>query len=206
MARRLVSRTVLAELAGVSRSAVTKALKVALKEGVVGDRVDAAHPVIVEWLVRHGAQPPEPLPPPPRVEQRPAERRDPVGPEITEELADLTIRRIVELHGTNRAFKDWLDAMNRIENMRKTRLDNDESEGRLVDRDLVKQSVFGAIDSAHIRLLQDTPKTAIARIYAAAKAGQPPEDAEKILRDLISAQLKPLKAKASAYLRRKPAQ
>ena len=91
--------------------------------------------------------------------------------------------------------------MNRIENMRKTRLDNDESEGRLIDRELVKGAVFGAIESAYRRLLQDTPKTAVARIYASAKAGQPPEDAEKILRELITAQLKPLNAKAARSLR-----
>ena len=202
MARRLVTRTVLAELAGVSRASVTQALKRALKDGVVGDRVDANNPVIVAWLVKHGAQPPEPLPDVPSTNHAAREPDgNPVGQEITEELQDLTIRRIIELHGSVRSFRDWLDAMNRIENMRKTRLDNDESEGRLIDRELVKAAVFGAIESAHRRLLQDTPKTAVARIYAAAKAGQPPEDAEKILRELITAQLKPLKSKAARSLR-----
>jgi len=49
---RLVARSALAQLAGVSRPAVTKACRGRLKPACVGNRVDLDHPATVAYLAR----------------------------------------------------------------------------------------------------------------------------------------------------------
>jgi hypothetical protein len=55
---RRISRSQLAELAGVSRPAITKACDTGkLKAACSGDGVDADHPAVVAFLKRHGKEP-----------------------------------------------------------------------------------------------------------------------------------------------------
>lgn len=123
-----------------------------------------------------------------------------LGPEVSkEDLLRLTraLRPIVNRHGTRRAFKDWLGALKDLEDIRKRRLDNEETEGRLISRELVKTHVFGAIEGSHRRLLGDAPKTIARTMYGMAKSGEPLEAAEERVRELISTVLKPVKATAN---------
>jgi hypothetical protein len=116
-----------------------------------------------------------------------------------EDLLRLTraLRPIVNRHGTRRAFKDWLGALKDLEDIRKRRLDNEETEGRLISRELVKTHIFGAIEGSHRRLLGDAPKTIARTLYGMAKSGEPLEAAEERVRELISTVLKPVKATAA---------
>jgi hypothetical protein len=103
---------------------------------------------------------------------------------------------IIARFGTRRAFKDWLEALKSIEEIRKRRLDNEETEGRLISRELVKTHVFGAIEGSHRRLLGDMPKTVVRVVYAMAKSDEPIEVAEKRTRDIVTTVLKPVMATA----------
>lgn len=103
---------------------------------------------------------------------------------------------LIARFGTGRMFRDWLDALKGIEDIRKKRLDNEETEGRLISRELVKTHVFGAIEGSHRRLLGDLPKTAVRLVYAMANAKEPIEAAEQRLRDIITTVLRPVKATA----------
>lgn len=74
--------------------------------------------------------------------------------------------------------------------VRRLNLQNLETEGRLISRDLVRTHVFGAIDAGNRRLLGDASKTIARRVYGLARSGAPIEEAERTVRELISSQLR----------------
>ncbi len=210
--RRLVSQKDLAELAGVTKMAISKALRAKLAPAAHGDRIDLDHPVVVAYLRRKRTQRErvlaKPLPPP---DERPGPRGDehiePYDPSgesgeaeaIPEDDLRL-LREMADKHGGLRAFRDWLEALKRIEDIRKLRLDNDENEGRLIERELVEKYVFGAIEASHLRLLRDLPKSAALRVLASFKAGGTAEDGERMIRDLVATQLKPVRGSVDRAL------
>lgn len=218
--RRLYTRADFARLAGVSGAAVTKACKGQLAPASVAKRIDVDHPAAVAYLEGHGVSPPVAIharPEPFAAESPLRDRGDlrdarpsrgapdqPLDassePDI-ESLADLTLRELIERYGTETQFKDWLDALKKIEDIREKRLKNEETEGRLIERELVKTHVFGAIEASNRRLLGDAPKTIARRVYAQAKSGTTLEEAESTVREIISSQLRPVKATAARVLR-----
>jgi hypothetical protein len=119
-----------------------------------------------------------------------------------EDLARIVraLRPIVNRFGTRRGLKDWLDALNKLEEIRKKRLDNEETEGRLISRELVKTHVFGAIEGSNRRLLGDFPKTITRLLYASANAKESIEVAEEKVRSAVTQILKPVKATATRVI------
>lgn len=210
----LMSRADLAKRAGVSRAAVTKACKGAgaLVDACVDDRVDVRHPAAKAYLEKHGAKAPV-RPKDPQVEAQKRVAREPdaaldsADPMDADELdraepyASMTLTDLIDRFGSRRAFKDYLEALKKIEDIRKTRLDNDETEGELISRELVRVKVFGALEAGNRRLLMDLPKTAARMVYASVKSGASVEEVERTLRGLVSAQLKPIKTRAARELR-----
>lgn len=220
-----VSRAELARRAGVSRSAITKACKKRLADAVLpSGMVDVAHPTVVEWARARGLHPDQlrdpgsvvvgPWPVEPstdteaeqddeeileadRATLRAARSTDPAD----DLLLDMTFREISDEHGSQDGFGFWLDARKKWAEIRKLELANADKAGRLIARDFVKTHVFGAIEGANRRLLSDSPKTIARRIYALARAEAPIEEAEKVVRELISSQLRPVAATAARVLR-----
>lgn len=117
---------------------------------------------------------------------------------------DLTFRELTERWGTFRVFSDLLDALKTIEDIRKTHLHNEETEGSLISRDLVRTSIFGGIESAFKRLLTDAPRTIAGRVLAMGKSGASVEEAERVVREIIGGHLKVVKATAVRVLRGGP--
>ena len=229
---RLVTRSELARVAGVSPAAITKACKGGLLAACVGKRVDLDHPSVVEYLEKKGVTPtlapnagakssptrprrrpakvesggPSREPPkarprraassPPTVDAEAADAAEPI-----ESFVDMTLRELTDRFGTETAFKDWLDARKKIADTREKELRNEETDGRLIERELVKTHVFGAIEAGNRRLLGDSPKTIARRLYALAKAGAAVEEAEKVVREIISSQLRPVAEDAARVLR-----
>lgn len=118
-----------------------------------------------------------------------------------ERYADLTIREIADRWGTFHGFAAFLDAKKTIAETKKLELANAEKRGEVISRDMVRQHVFGNIEAVNKRLLGDAPRTIARRLYAMAKSGAPSEEAERTVRELISSQLKPVKATAARVLR-----
>lgn len=197
---KMMSRSAFARLAGVTPAAITIACRTELEPACDGDRVDADHPIAIAYLERRNTRV-NPGPPP---KAKSAPRDDDAPTETTEDIeryAALTLRELVEKFGTERKFRDWLAALKTIEDIRRTRLDNDETERRLISRELVKTHIFAAIDGSFRRLLSDAPKTIARRVFALAKSGGTVEEAERTIREIMSSQLSHLKAKASRVLR-----
>ncbi|HET9954162.1 MAG TPA: hypothetical protein VFQ61_06650 [Polyangiaceae bacterium] len=117
------------------------------------------------------------------------------------EIADMTLRQIGAAFGTVTGFRDWLEARRKLEELREKELRNAEADGKLISIKLVRTHVFGAIESGNRRLLTDSPKTITRRLYAAARSDVPMEEAEQMVREIISSQLKPVKETAVRVLR-----
>jgi hypothetical protein len=214
---RLVSRGELARLAGVTPAAITKAAKKHFPDACVGVRVDLDAQTVVDWLAGKGVAP---TPPPildttspfaPTV-RRPAnaehhapEHRESPIEEVTwddiERYAHKSLDWLVAKFGTATVFTDWLDARKRISDIREKDLKNDAMSGRLIQRELVQTHVFSAIEEANRRLLRDASTTITRRLYAAASSGTDLEEAEKMVREIISTQLRPVRDTAARVLR-----
>lgn len=222
---RLISRAELARLAKVSGAAVTKACRKQLVDAVVGDRIHVDAPSVVAYLRGKGAKPPADLaktekakPPkasaptptkpvkavPERKSKPTAPRPKAAPPDETDDLAkyaDMTLRQLVQQFGTDRLFKDWLDARIKIETAREKRLANDEADGRLISKDGVRAHIFAVIDACFRRLLQDAPRTLAAKLLSRAKAGGTLEELETAIRGEISSQLNAMKESVVRSLR-----
>lgn len=223
---RFVSRAELARLAGVSAAAITKACKGQLAMACEGKRIDLDHEATRRYLdakvgsVQSGAmeasssaeRPRRSRPRAPEPEQEPAVDEEPdaarfatalehLDPSDIDGMEDLTLREITARFGTVLAFKDWLDARKKLVDIREKDLRNAETQGVLISRDLVEHHVFGAIENANRQLLADSPKTITRRLFAMARSGAPLEEAERVVRDIISSQLRPVKATAARVLR-----
>ena len=183
---RLIGRSKLARIAGVSPAAVTKACKTQLADACHGKRLDLDHPSVRQYLEKHGV---------PLTVLRPEGAPD-VG-----QLVSWTLGDIVDRFGTLQGFVDYVDVRKKIGETRKIELANDEKHRTLISRELVRTHVFGFIDATNRRLLNDTPRAIAMRLYAMAKAGAPKEDVEGLVRDQISSQLRALRDHASKILR-----
>ena len=213
----LLSRVEFARRFGVTPAAVTRGLQPGgpLAEAAVGRRIDAAHPIVVEWSKKRRpgrvpksrsagksaeatdhAQPQPPKIHVPQVGTTP----DPVNAEELEELHAM-LSPLVARFGTATAFKDYLSALKTIVDIREKDLKNDEARSKVISRELVATHVFGHLEAAQKRLLTESVKTIARRVFADAKAGRTIADAERTVHDIISTQLKGLKGRAVKALR-----
>jgi hypothetical protein len=220
-----VSRADFARIAGVSDVAVSKWAKGAGSAACIGKRIDRDHPVARAYLLSKGVKvarpsafnppmlatpPPEPKIAPARpVAERgtrarapePAPKIEPIDLEKSfDELADLTLRDFVSRYGSSQGAKDWLDALKKIVDIHEKDLKNAETEGRLIERDLVRVHVFGAIEASHRRLLADASKTIVVSLYPMARRGDSIDDGEKVVKDIIGKILEQVKSTADRVI------
>ena len=76
-----------------------------------------------------------------------------------------------------------------------------ERAGKLIPRGLVASHIFGPIEDAFVRMLQDAPRTIAARASSAVKGGESLEDIEKIVRGILSQQVRGVKSRSQKALR-----
>jgi hypothetical protein len=147
---------------------------------------------------RKGKPPTSAAPTPPR-----PPKESPPPPNTVQELDDFgsLLKPLVKRFGTSRSFRDYLSSLKEIESIREKVLGNDETEGRLISRELVKTHILGAIDAANRRLLSDAPKTIARLVFALAKSGGSVEQAEQVAREQISSHLKPVATTAARLVR-----
>lgn len=196
---RPTSKSAFARDVGRAKSTISEHLKGPLKPALMrSGRVDAAHPVAVAYARSCGVEPPGLAPRPPAATEYAA-------PPDVDELLELSYRQITDRYGSNVGFADFVAVRKTIADTRRLELANDETNGRLIERELVRHHVFGAIESSNRRLLGDTPRTIVGRVYALAKSGAPHEEAERVVRELISSQLRMVKVTAARVLRGEPA-
>lgn len=214
---RLLTRAEYSRHACVTDSTISKRCKGVLAAACVGDRIDVDHPASVAYLKTLGKRPPKQprVPEPGAVRSEPPPALQPDRPrsaaqarrqlpqddeEDLETLAEL-LQPIVERFGTSTRCKDYLNSLKTLEEVRGKRLDNEATEGSLISRELVSSHIFSALENLNKRLLSDVVTTISQRLYGMAHGGAPLEEAKLVVRDIISAQLKPVKTTAARVLR-----
>ena len=214
----IVTQLAFARSCGVTKAAVSKWAQGAGKAALVGSRVDVDHPESKKYAKRHArgdqsgkkqgsATAPAPTSTPRKrakaagAPPRPQDVPLNVSLETIESYAHLSLDELIRIFSGAVAFKDWLDSRKKISDIREKDLKNAETEGRLISRELVRIHVFGAIEASNHRLLGDSPKTIARRLYGMARSGASIEEAEAVVREIVSAQLRAVKSAAAHTLR-----
>lgn len=123
-------------------------------------------------------------------------------PEHITTVLDWKVRDVVEQFGTAPLFLDWLKAAKVIEEVAERRIKVAVARGDLIDRDTVRVHVMPAIDDAMQRLLTDSPRTIAARVTELVEAGAEVSEVERVIRDLISTQIRAMKSRAKRGIER----
>ena len=205
MLPRLVSFTDFASATGVTRTAIAKACRGRLGKACVDDRINYDHPAALAYLEKKGLDesafaPIDPIDAEDIADLDP----DPVTADVRDitQYMDMTLRDLLSKFGTVRAFKDWLEASLKIENVKAKQLDTEERQRKLMRRDYVQTFVIGAIDATFRRLLSDAPRTIASRIASAVKSGSTLEENTVVVREIIESQLAPMKAQVAKAIRK----
>ena len=228
--RNLIKQAELAEMAGVSRAAVNKALVNRLAPAAVGPYVDLDNVLVQEFLQKHAERkrkrlalvhsvPETQTPETPK--QVPAQGRA-KGPEARERnkeiedgvyneydkldadivrMADRSLRELVELFGTSSSFETWLKSLESIEKVSKLRIANEQKLGTLVNLSLVRRAFWEPIENVHLQLLTDGIQTMSIQGHAKMKAGCTVEQLENFLRKHVSKFLARAKSKVKRALK-----
>lgn len=113
-----------------------------------------------------------------------------------EGLPGMTLQELIERYGTEAKFRDFLDARKRIGEIIEKDLKNEETQGRLIEREFVRTHVLSLIDSAFTRLLRDTATNIARTLQTMVRLGESNEVIEKRVCELIGEQINDLKADA----------
>jgi hypothetical protein len=222
MARRTVSKSELARIAGVAKPSISLACRASFPRALIGDRIDVDHADVQKYLTgKPGAltrlaeffalgptQPTasRPAPPPTHspAERAAARRYAPPAPGQqldVEAMLDLTLREIIALYGSVPAAGQILDLVRKGVDIREREIKIAVQLKKLVSRELVRTSVFAHLEGAYRRLFTETAVTIARRVHALGRSGQPVEDAEQLARDLLRQTIQPAKTAIVRALR-----
>lgn len=164
-----MTKAAYARRVGVTQQAVGQAGRAPhgrLYPAMRGNRIDPDDPAAVEFERSHkGTAAPSKNHEP---RERPPREPDDVATEDIEELKATKLR----------------------EEIIEKRLKNREMDGSLVSRDFIEKFIFAALDELHRRLLTDASRTIARSVHAAAKAGEPLEESERLTGEIIGKNLK----------------
>jgi hypothetical protein len=193
----------LARAAGITSQAIDRALKRPLSAARVGRRVDLDHPAVLAWLRERGLAVEDVE----LVGGRSASREiaAALGAGATvdlEQLLDRTLREVLDAHGTESAFTDWLRARKTLAEARRHELALEEDEGRLIERELVRVHVFGLLEQLHNRLLSDVCQTLTLAIVHSTRANEDLEVTREKARKILSKTLEETRDRVTKTLRK----
>lgn len=207
----------------MSSAATTKACKTTgpLFDATDSGGVDPEHPLVRQWLSRHGVHElPGPKPPasgpapkkraprkpkaapaptaPAEIEEKPHDAPTPVMPYELRDLEHLTVREVVMRFGSVDGFKRFVDSLKSIAEYKHRELRVRQQRGDLVEREKVMGLVFPLIEVAFARLVSDVPDSVSKMVVARCEAGGPEttSDVMQLIRDANSRVLKNMKQSA----------
>lgn len=199
-----LTQSALAALRGVSRQAVSKAVREggALHAALLpGGRVDAGHTAVVAWLESAAPVAPAATTPGPAEPEGDTAAMLSGDAELAGDLRARTEAAVARF-GSLAAYvaaaqADRLDADRAIARRRDAAL-----AGRLIPREPVRAFVFGALDRMTRILLADFSQTAATRLHQHFAAGGSVADARTLIADLLGAHLRAGKDQSLAALDR----
>lgn len=208
----IISKKEFAERCGVSPAAVSKALRGELGAALVGKKLDANHAAATKYA--EGKSPKDAKPGEPKVQKVATDEKQAKAAvtgkaSLNQKREDQnklegyytkTLLEIVQVHGSQAQFEGWLRSAKLMEEVRDKQTKNFEREGRLVDRELVRQAVIVPYDTAHTALMHDVAKTIAARAVSMAKGGATVPEVERFVATTISKTLTRAKDKVRKAL------
>lgn len=203
----LLGKAEFARQQGVSKQAIGIQCQPggSLADAVVDGKINPRHQAALAYAKRQKAkQKPDAAPtPPPKLAPKAGAAADDGSPDFLTRFANLRLSEIEEQFGSRPEAAAWLELLKLVEQVRTGRLKNDETDGTLIERELVVTHVFGSIEEAYRRLLSDAVRTITRQLYANAKSGVELEKSEQEARKIVSKILDPMKRRVSKALRTK---
>ena len=150
-------------------------------------RIDTDHPAAIRYLRDKGIEPPKKTPD--QKEEVIDLKKNGNVYEVPKEMASIanfTVREVVTRFGSDFKFLEWLKALKMIEEVVEKNHNNAVREGKLIEREFVRNHVIGMIEALHQRLLTDFPRVLVAKLVEAHEAGHRATQLE----DLATMQLK----------------
>lgn len=191
--RKLVKKSYFARTCGVTPSVITSLTKTGkrLYEALVYKdgypRIDMNHPAALEYA-RSSHTVPNPNgakgnSPPTffSIKDAPAD--------ITE-FKDWTLEQIFQSFGSASQFKDFLEAVKKIEKIKEAREKSAKFMGELVSLELVEKGFIEPVNKVFAHFLTSTAKTMTRRIIPMVKGGKSEEDIEAFIIDQFESQIK----------------
>lgn len=132
---------------------------------------------------------------PPEQPPGPTQAPDPQIPPEIEAYADMTLRDLIGRYGTVAVFNDWLNALSKIESITEKRVKNEATAGKLISRDLVRQTIIVPIDTAFGQILTDGAKAIAVEVGAMAKGDASDQEIERAVEKVVASFIRPAKAK-----------
>lgn len=185
-----VTQTEFAKLAGVSKAAISKAIKTGLLVKTAAKKIDTDDGLSKTYLLRKSMKPPEsPLPKAPK---RPGRKKaapdaSTIPPDNSGKF-DLALQKIKEEIGDIRAKRQLKE------------IKVQEAKDALVQRDRLARVVFGYLDTLNACIL-DAPETMIDYIIDKVKAGAKKGELVKYMRDSLGVEIKSTKKQVAARLK-----
>ena len=226
-----VTRAEFSKMAGVSKPAITKAVNTGRLPLNEDDLIDLGHPDCVAYLARHCGIT-EYIPPTPATGKK-AKKQAAVKKTGASELAARR-RTAMEAGKSGGKIKPGMGsdtdmgggtgvkeavrsktnreivARRKIE-MKKLEgqalainLKNEEAVGRVIPRDLVQRAILEPLETEQVRLLSDGANSIVALLFPAIRGNCTPEEAEKIVREQLSAFIKARKRTIIRMLKNTP--
>lgn len=186
-----LSKTYIQQLTGLGRPSAYK-----LHDAIVALEGQIGEPLKGQAAVNREASRQE-LPPP---DAAPA-GSDAQIPQAIQAYADMTLREVIRLYGTDQRFLEWLKATKEIEAIQANRIKNAEKVGELVNRDLIKKNVLDVLDGAFTRMLTDGAKSIAAQAHTMSKADMTVEEVEQMVSKQLTTFIRPTKSKMARGVR-----
>lgn len=228
--KKLITKAEFARICQVKAPNLTPMYKKSLKEIIVDGRVDLNHPKAIKYLKRRGINPTKvkrektrgvgrgsiekrkvnlknepPDKPKKKGKFKPKKNSDLEDllndlPDDIRKYAHMPLIELIEIFGTDVRFSDWLQNVKRVEDIAEKQLKNETTRGELIPREFVRTRIFDLIETSNTRLLNDSPRTIVARINELIESSEPREMQETVVREIISTQIKAIKVKAKRSL------
>ena len=204
---KLIDKKDFAELAGVSRPAVSRFFR-APKDGkaagklyaaVFEGKVDIHHPAAMEYL-ENNKNKEYPRKPVETSSSKKSADKDADTPIDFSELSGMSVEQISKEFGTTGKLNVALAAAKDIALIEKINIQNQKSRGQLVEREMIEKHIIGYIATFQHKILSDVPRRVALTIADLKEAGATPEKMEQSVLDIISNQMKQIKENAVTAL------
>ncbi len=182
-------------LAGVSRPAVTqncKAGKTLAAAVLPNGNIDADHPAALAFLSARGKKGTKLT----NVEQQASA----VTEDITDDYMDLTLRQIIDKHGSTANFAEFLKLYKDLVAIQEKELKNKKTKGELIPLEMVQNHIFDFLDGLTTKMLMDAPKSIGSDVVALIKSGATLEDITPNIQDTLGSYIQGAKARIEKVL------